>query len=261
MVNNKLNILDEGQIKMCPECISMKKPSYYYDFEQEICNMNKTFIQKDIAGNEYQRNAVKRTDTPGMKSTYDDLVSKCREYEQNEILHSYMWEGSIPVTPYNTNKICKYYNIIPFTPSVMINISPDWGHVGWDQGRIQMKIKILTEIIENYLKEGWYDKWDYIIENGSDGNHIHAHMVCHMNPQRLASVETHLRKGRHVPQLIKYAKHIKGMEGIIKGTGIQKTFLRTEELVHDKLDYLDEDKKPVGHKNKSKITEVISGTL
>lgn len=259
MVNNTLKILDEGQIKMCPECIQMKKPQYYYDFEQEICNMNLCFMNKEISGKAYTEHAQKRTDTEGMRLTYEGYVNACKNYEQNEILFSYLWDKCLDVNKYNTNKICKYYNIIPFTPSVMINISPDW-KVG-DRRTDTCKIKILRTIFENYMKEGWYDKWEYIIENGSEGSHIHLHAVCHMNPQRLKSTETHLKKGNHTQQLIKHGKSIKGMEGIIKGVGVQKTFLRTEQIVKDKCDYLHEEKKPYGHTNKSVICDVTHGCL
>ena len=253
MVNNKLNVLDEGQIKMCPDVIEMKKPKYYYDFEHEICSMNLCFSNKEIAGKRLQELAVKRQDRTSDHDTYNKLCVSCQEYEQNEILHSFLWEKDIEVCNYNTQKICKYYNIIPFTPSVMINISPDWD--AGDRRKNCNKVAILKTIFENYMKEGWYDKWEYVIENGSDGNHIHLHAVCHMNPQRLKSTETHLKKGRHSVQLMKYAKKVKGMEGILKGVGIQKTFLRTETLVDDKKKYLHEDTKPEGHKNKSVIED------
>ena len=43
---------------------------------------------------------------------------------------------------------------------------------------------------------------------------------------------------------------------------IQKIILRNEELVNDKLDYLIEDNKPIGHKNKSIIVGgFITGCL
>lgn len=251
MVNNKLNILDEGQIKMCPEVIEMKKPQYYYDFEMELCKMNLCFTSKEIQGKKLQDLAIRRLDTTSEHDTYNELIEKCNNYENNEILHSYLWEKYIEVNNYNTQKICKYYNIIPFTPSVMINISPDWN--AGDRRKDANKITILKKIFNNYMKEGWYDRWEYVIENGSNGDHIHLHAVCHMNTQRLKSTETHLKKGNHSQQLKKHASKLKGMGGILKGNGIQKTFLRTETLVADKLKYLHEDTKPEGHKNHSVI--------
>lgn len=141
--------------------------------------------------------------------------------------------------------IYDYLGIIPFVPSVMINISPDWK----ESKNHKNKVNVLKEIIDNYMKEQWYDKWEYVIENGSDGKHIHAHIVAQMNGKRLKSVESHLKKGNHTQQIKKYANKIKGMEGIIKGNSVQKVFLRTEEIVKDKLLYLHEETKPEGHKN------------
>lgn len=183
----------------------------------------------------------------------------CEGFKRNEFLYSFLFETEV-YSKVDFNKIAKYYNVKPFTPSVMINISPDWN--AGDKRTNTCKIKILKQIIDNYMKEGWYEKWDYVIECGSQGDHIHAHIVAKMNTQRLKSVETHLKKGRHTPQLIKYAKHIKGMGGIIKGVSVQKTFLRTETLEKDKLLYLEEEHKPEGHKNLHIIPDGrISGCL
>jgi hypothetical protein len=161
---------------------------------------------------------------------------------------------------WSRQEILDYLKIIPFVPSVMINISPDWESC--DKRSNPCKIKILKGLIDNYMKEQWYSKWSYVIENGSDGNHIHAHIVAEFNTKRIKSVESHLRKGNHTQQLKKYSKKIKGMEGMIKGVSVQKMFLRTEEIVKDKLDYLVEDKKPIGHKNKSIINDgFVTGCL
>lgn len=147
-------------------------------------------------------------------------------------------------------EVYDYLDIIPFTPSVMINISPDWKESKLSMGR---KVWILKNIINSYMEEQWYDKFEYVIENGSQGDHIHAHIVAHLNPACLKKTEGHLKRGNHTQQLMKYAKGIKGFQGCLKTQSIQKMILRNQELVDDKLDYLHEDKKPKGHKNKSVI--------
>jgi hypothetical protein len=144
----------------------------------------------------------------------------------------------------------------------MINISPDWRCVEELKGKRNKRIKMLKEIIEGYMREGSrYDYYSYVIEDGANGEHIHAHIVWHINPKLIKSVTTHLAKGNNTQQLKKHAAKFKGMEGIIKGVSVQKTFLRTEELVKDKLDYLIEEKKPEGHKNKSVITGKVDVML
>jgi len=149
--------------------------------------------------------------------------------------------------------IYDYLEIIPFTPSVMINISPDWEAVKCCKSSIH-RIKHLKYLIESYMAESQrYDKYSYCIENGSTGTNIHAHVVAHFNPKLVKSLNTHLAKGNHTQQIKKLNNKVKGMEGVIKGNSVQKIFLRTEEIVSDKLDYLVEDLKPEGHKNKSII--------
>jgi len=245
MVCNKLQILDAGKIKFVPECIEMKKPEYVYRFENEIFDMNAKFHKYD---------ALKSVNTSA--DELNEAYRDCEQCKRNKFLYSFLYETDV-YSKVDFNKIAKYYNITPFSPSVMINISPNWnGKV------IAGKINKLKKLINLYMQEGWYDEWSYVIENGSEGKHIHAHIVAHMNPQRLKSVETHLKKGYHTRQLIKHAKYIEGMEGLIEGVSVQRTILRTETLVKDKLDYLIEEKKPPGHKNKSVIEDgFVSGKL
>jgi len=156
-------------------------------------------------------------------------------------------------------KSCKEWNITEddlyeylgeekFVPHVFLNISPNWKGHG--------DVLALDRLIDAYMRESnRFEKWTYIIENGSDGDMIHAHIVAKINAKYEKSVITHLNKGNHVQQLKKYAKGDKGIEGCVSGQGVQRTILRNPELIKDKLDYLIETLKPEGHKNKSIIWE------
>ena len=262
MVNNKMKILDGGKLKFVCEVIEMKKPHYVYDFENELLDMEICYRNKIVAGEEYQSKIVKNYECNCVreKQNYEIACNKWkREYEENpdkEFLMKFLFEREI-TNKHDFDKIAKYYNIEPFVPHVMINISPNWN------GKIITgKINKLKKLINLYLKEGWFDRWSYVIENGSEGKHIHAHIVARMNPQRLKSVESHLRKNNHTRQLQKYSMKIEGMEGLIEGVSVQRILLRTETLVKDKLDYLIEERKPEGHKNKSVIEDgFVSGSL
>ena len=193
---------------------------------------------------------------------------KDKYFDHNNMLkHEYCYYNLLEDTEcvfekhFSKQDLLDYLGIIPFTPSVMINISPDWKCVK-DKMTDTRKINILTGIVENYLAEGQrYDYYSYVIENGSNGDHIHAHIVAHINPKLGKSVNTHLAKGNHTQQLKKLANKLKGMGGIIKGPSVQKIFLRNEELVNDKLDYLIEERKPEGHKNKSVLTGRVDKIL
>eukprot|EP01043_Picozoa_sp_COSAG02_P052351 COSAG02_NODE_5624_length_4175_cov_1.970069_2_plen_87_part_00 len=69
----------------------------------------------------------------------------------------------------------------------MINISPDWK--SGEKRTTTQQIKLLKLIIEQYLQESErYDYYSYVIENGAQGDHIHAHIVAHINRRLLKSV-------------------------------------------------------------------------
>ena len=222
MVCNIFKILDENEIKQLSIVdYNMGKPKYIYDFEHVIIEYKyeklrleaskKRMITTNSAGGQiFDR---------GYDQTMYDKV--CREYSDHldVFKDKYMDEmdmngiHGIPKIYWNCKEICDFMGIIPFTPSVMINISPDWS-----ESKLTTefaKVTCLKKIIDLYMKEQWYDKWEYVIENGSDGTHIHAHIVAHMNVKRLKSVESHLKKGNQTQQLKKYAKKVKGIQGCI----------------------------------------------
>lgn len=266
-MNNKLFILDEGINKMCPEVIDMGKPIYIHDFEMKLYKYKMEVLRAECdksnmiittcRGQEF-KHPFNQTDYEQACLKFTNL-KKDNEFFEKWLMEYEMNRNSIDKMHWKSKEICDFMEVIPFSPSVMINISPDWSGIKRTESN---KVTILKGIIDNYLKEGWYDKWDYVIECGSEGDHIHAHIVAHMNITRLKSTETHLSKGRHSVQLMKYGKKLKGMEGILKGVGIQKTFLRTPEMVSDKLKYLIEEHKPLGHKNHHVIDDCfVSGSL
>lgn len=266
MVCNIFEILDEGVTKKIPKVdYKMTKVSYYDYCRMCMHSWNRleSVVTMDDDLNEIEAIITndKFIEPQGLMLKFKD-----KYFSQGYLGNGLYWSLKSEYRDFNLKEdeidvfkkhfslqdLLDYLGIIPFTPSVMINISPDWSGIKRSNPN---KVQILKGIFENYMKEEWYDRWEYVIENGSNGDHIHLHAVCHMNVKRLKSVETHLRVGRHSVQLQKYAKKLDGMGGILKGTGIQKTFCRTEEIVKDKLLYLHEDTKPQGHKNKSIIKD------
>lgn len=269
MVCNIFKILDENEIKQLSMVdYNMNKIDLFalvlkksdpVTIARTFCNEECDYISNVERNDEYKepppiiKYALKKTREQQDMYMTDFAIKNGYKWNTNES-NKYMIRFAG-----DEKTIYDYLEIIPFTPSVMINISPDWSNIKRSNSN---KVTILKTIIDNYMQEQWYDKWEYVIENGSDGTHIHAHIVAHMNVNRLKSVESHLKKGNHTQQLKKYAKKLKGMEGIIKGSSVQKVFLRTEEIVNDKLLYLHEDTKPEGHKNKSVIENgFVSGCL
>lgn len=259
MVNHKNFVVDEGILKCVPE-VNMGIKN---DYESLCWKKSKLFFTKkawnEEAG-EMLHFSVRNENFKEAPKRILYALDKTSEDHQEALLNERCkWtidicNKSMIRHAGSEQAILDYLDIKPFIPSVMINISPDWESVG--KRTNTCKIKILSDIIEKYLAEGnRYSKASYVIENGSKGDFIHAHVVAEMNGSLIKSVNTHLAKGNHTKQLIKLADKRKGMEGMLKGVGIQKVFLRTPELVSDKLDYLIEAKKPEGHKNHSVIFE------
>lgn len=245
------------------------KPTYIYDFENQMRakfmeiyyaeeNCKRMITTNSAGGQEFKY--------PFTNEDYDEACRKKNNLKSDNFIQK--WINELEMNNWKLNKIfwqykeiTEYLGVIPFTPSVMINVSPDW-KAATEKMTTTTKAKRLESLIEKYLKESQrYDYYSYVIENGADGDHVHAHIVAHINPKLSKSVNTHLAKGNHTQQLKKYAKGVKGMEGTIKGPGVTKTFLRCEKLVEDKLDYLEEEKKPDGHKNKSVLTGRIDKVL
>lgn len=265
MVNNKNNFLDEGEIKFLPDVIKMKYEQWFYDFKNNVNEMN-LFLNEFDAFNDrtFKRNIHGGNDVydcQGKITTYgeryDKVMEKQKEYVYKRDCYQrdkFLWEYRYMECNFGpTKSIADYMGAIPFSPSVMFNISPNW------KGKKGMTVQkqILKHIIEKYLNScNRYDRWEAVIECGGNGDFVHAHIVAHINPATIKSVKTHINKGNHRNELIKHFEKcpykLKGTEGILKGKfAIQRIMLNNESLVNDKLDYLHEDKKPEGHKNMS----------
>lgn len=259
-----MKILDEGENKFICEVIEMKQRDLYY-----LCVLKNSRVSRvKVWSDEISDYSYSETDNLEWKEAPPRIVyamNKKKEYECGWDYLNYpkgprKLEDKFVIWAGGEDNVYEYLDIKPFTASVMINISPDWAVL--EKRTQSSKANILKGILDKYLSEGWYQKWAYVIENGSKGDHIHAHCVCELNRERLKSSETHLAKGNHSQQLKKYANKLKGCQGLIKGVSVQKCMLRNETLVKDKLDYLIEEKKPEGHKNLSIINDgYIEGSL
>lgn len=277
MVNNNFNILDEGNLKNLPKVDYMSKPQYVFDFEYQLCLYKSKLLQA-----EHHKKSMVVTipgrgqgfQYPFTQSTYDEACTNYNTLYNDVFMQRWLMEyemngNKLPKMFWKSKEICNFLGVTPFTPYYMINISPNWDEfilTGEMQKQFkncsEAKITILKDIFNSWMQEEWFDNWEYVIENGSDGKHIHLHAVCHINPKRYKSTLTHISKCRHVRQLEKYAKKWGVSGGIINGKGIQTNIIRNEEMYKDKLLYLHEDTKPEGHKNKSIIENgYVTGCL
>ena len=164
------------------------KPMYIYEFENKLIKYKLAIADAESRIDNYRDES--------------DLRSAERELENlksDEFMSYWSINDHVPRSEWKNKKICEFMDVIPFTPSIMINISPDWDDTKIDRISTPRKIKFLQNIIESYMAEcERYDKYSYVIENGESGNNIHAHIVAHINPRLSKSVETHINKNKHV---------------------------------------------------------------
>ena len=245
MVNNRIKVLDEGKIKYVSEVYMV--PEYVIEFERQM-GICRQVVNAIIHGN----NDYITTKTREEINEQKELYSKWKEVP---IVSDHFFHNSVQQKDYKI--IARLMGVEPFRPHVMINISPDWkGKFGQDKTVNKLMIKGFRVVIEKYLNSASrYSDWKYVLENGSDGDFLHAHIVAKINHQCEKSVKTHINKGNHKYELMKHwDKTFKGHEGLLKGKfAVQRIYLNNETLVKDKLDYLIEEKKPEGHKNYSDL--------
>jgi hypothetical protein len=244
MVHNQNRILDECEIKYVDEVImhKQKHPKYVYEFLNKVSDYKNTCDKASLP--------------------YENEIIREDKFIQGWAANLAM--GVIPSKEKGSyERIADHMGIIPFMPCVMINISPNWkGQYGEDKITDKLMKKKFSSILETYLKaSNRYSKYKYVLECGSDGNHLHAHAVAEINKGMEKSVQTHINKGNHAIEIRKiWDKEMpKGKQGYLKGKySIQRIMLRNEDLVKDKLNYLIEEKKPEGHKNKEDLGILVS---
>lgn len=179
--------------------------------------------------------------------SFNEMKWKIKKCEANQyIMDEY---ESIWMKHWRLQELQQFLGCEPMGNYVMINISPNWK----GQEITQHKVDTFTKVIGSYLMEGWYSEGGYVIESGGEGDMLHAHLVLRYDnsPKGFKSTKSHLAKGNHSQQLNKWWNKIfKGDQGLIKGKyAVQKIFLNSNEMILDKMAYLEESKKPEGHKN------------
>lgn len=283
-------ILDDGTKKNVPyKQMTKKGLELYWKYQQEEANMN--YIGRLISNakdeiNKYNTELaewtsrynmvareIKHMDPPynepnpaldsriGMKPRPPKQDGNEIDRETWEKFEHWNWIGLQPYNPKMDEMLFRHFNIKPFEPWVMLNISPNWKN----KKITRSKICELKRTFESYLKEEWYSEWKYVLEAGGNGDHLHLHAVCKMNKERnIKSVRTHLSK-HWKRQVIKHWKDVGGSGGSVQNPGMQAIIIQGsegEKILNDKIDYLDEEKKPIGHKNKTpKALEKVLGVL
>lgn len=164
-------------------------------------------------------------------------------------------------TPHNmTNKMLEeYYNQQPFQSCWMLNISPNWKQeekLLSNRAKTAKMVQFLREVIGLFYDDAKrFTKCKCVLEGGKEANFLHAHCVFELNKNKPNNI-SHMKKGnflksfrtiwdRHCQEL-KY----KDWEGLVGSKyALQTTYITSEEMLKDKLDYLIEENKPLSHQN------------
>lgn len=248
MVNNTNYIVDEAENKFLP--IEYMKPEYVKEFERQIA-LARNIEQAICMDKEYQ-------------ATREELEYHRKWSIPFSLSRHYITAVDYSIKPVEYKSIAKLMNVEPFRTAVMINISPNWkGKINIKSPQGKLAIKRFKQSILDYISScNRYTKYKAVIECGGDGDFLHAHIVAQIEPRIEKSVVTHLNKGNHRQELMKHwdknfksspsylSGRVKGTEGVLKGKfAIQRILIRKEEILNDKLNYLVEENKPLGHKN------------
>ena len=91
----------------------------------------------------------------------------------------------------------KYYDVVPFRPSWMLNISPNWkGRI--DQDMIDHFKKTMDIFFKNCMR---FTTCTYVLECGGDGDFLHCHAVFHLNPKKPGNMAS-LKKGNFLKEFV-----------------------------------------------------------
>lgn len=232
-------------------------PKYVIEFERQMIICRQIVNALCFDNNEYI--------TANTKEEVEEMNELYDKWSKIDLVRMYYFHSTTPIPKSEYPTIARYMNVRPFRPAVMINISPNWkGKFDLKTPTGKMLKKMFANIIQEYLEScNRYTQYKFCLECGGEGNFLHAHIVAEINPKMEKSVITHINKNNHKTELMKkwektiskryptYPSGIqKGKEGVLKGKfAVQRILVRNEEMLRDKLDYLQEEKKPDGHKN------------
>lgn len=267
MVKYSNVIFEEGKKKFLPEVIKKEMPSSYLlvlakihkekkvsTFDVETCDM----IESEIPNPDYKepsprlKYALKRYRDYYTEWNWINYPKGPKSSQMDDMFEK--WAGG-------KSAIYDWLEIVPFTPSIFITVCPPWTK----KDKIRMnEVRTLHSGIKAYLTKcmngAGYSKWKYVVECGSGGKHLHAHIWAQINPDMEKSMlrngpkgkNSHIRKGKHQEMLRKYINE-SAPEGVLGGkwgvNSITSTICRNEELAKDKQLYLIESEKPADHKN------------
>lgn len=263
-------ILDEGILKSVPE-VNMQCHNCY----TEVLRKSTEWIKSDDPY--YPSEEVRNGEYKPLPESLQEFIKLCQDYDCKHIPVNFDYVKRAEfheknmIDRFGEKYIYEYLEREPFRRSIMINISPNWkitnNVAGVDySGRDNKMRDHLYRVCEMYLASCLrYTRWKYVLECGSEGNFIHAHIVAEINKDHYKSVMAHIKKGninaeirkcwnrelrKELPEggLLEDHAWFDGLKGKY---GVKTILINNKEILKDKLNYLIEDLKPESHKNAS----------
>lgn len=158
---------------------------------------------------------------------------------------------------YYSTALENHYNIKKIRTKWMINISPQWPESMKGKEIPPTLVNTLNDLIIDWLSiDRNFQHAYYTIENGKNGDHLHAHIVALPSENREKIVNGKLAKHDKSQLIRMWDKHF-GVKGLFKGGisnknkkfSVQYKKLNNIEFIKDKEDYLMEHLKPESHRN------------
>lgn len=182
-----------------------------------------------------------------------EFFNVVENFDVNSI--KYKLRNQMFVETFGEKKICNYLGIKPFKDSLMINISPKWSE-GLEGLSEACQIKLMKVSIEKFITDtGRFSQYQFVIECGKQGDHIHAHCVLELNPELKKSNKTwiskhnHIRDFRNIWKRINSELNLGADDAVASKYAVQSILIKNSTMLQDKLDYLVESKKPLSHRN------------
>lgn len=156
----------------------------------------------------------------------------------------------------------EYYQVERFDKAWMLNVSPNWKGCEITTDMINFFIGVIEEFYDNCNR---FTKMKYVLENGHGRDHLHAHIVFTLNTKKPGYM-TSIKKGNILNEFRncwnRLATDNPSMDNLTiddewidpidlckHRSALNTCLLTTQGMYRDKIDYLDEDKKPTSHKN------------
>ena len=139
-----------------------------------------------------------------------------------------------------------YYGKSKFNECWMLNISPNWkGTI--NDNMIEHFKKVMDIFYTNCRR---FLSMDYVLECGGDGDFLHAHAVFKLDLNKPGNLFS-MRKGNFLKEFRSCWNRCDPLyRDLCKSRhALQTTFITTDEMLKDKVDYLVEELKPESHKN------------